>query len=115
MSSLDRILPFLRPIEDLLRDPAITEVMVNAGGRRVFVERAGRLEAVPDRVLEVRNLTVAIKNIADALWRYAVCSGKRPGIQRPASVAGNARRSGARVLAACRTPRSIKAETTRRA
>ena len=41
MSSLDRILPFLRPIEDLLRDPAVTEVMVNDGGRRVFVERDG--------------------------------------------------------------------------
>lgn len=66
MSSLDRILPFLRPIEDLLADPDITEVMVNAGGRRVFVERSGRLEAVPDRVLETRNLTVAIKNIARA-------------------------------------------------
>ena len=39
MSSLDRILPFLRPIEDLLRDPAVTELMVNDGGRRVFVER----------------------------------------------------------------------------
>jgi pilus assembly protein CpaF len=66
MSSLDRILPFLRPIEDLLADPDITEVMVNAGGRCVFVERAGRLQAVPDRVLEPRNLTVAIKNIARA-------------------------------------------------
>ena len=41
MSSLDRILPFLQPIEDLLRDPAVTEVMVNDGGRRVFVERGG--------------------------------------------------------------------------
>ena len=66
MSSLDRILPFLRPIEDLLRDPTITEVMVNNGGRRVFVEKNGALEAVPDRVIEVRNLTVAIKNIARA-------------------------------------------------
>ncbi len=66
MSSLDRILPFLRPIEDLLRDPAVTEVMVNDGGRRVFVEREGALEAVPDRTLEPRNLTVAIKNIARA-------------------------------------------------
>jgi pilus assembly protein CpaF len=66
MSSLDRILPFLRPIEDLLRDPAITEVMVNEGGRRVFVEREGALEAVPDRHLEARNLTAAIKNIARA-------------------------------------------------
>ena len=66
MSSLDRILPFLRPIEDLLVDPTVTEVMVNAGGRRVFVERDGTVEAVPDRTLEVRNLTVAIKNIARA-------------------------------------------------
>lgn len=66
MSSLDRILPFLRPIEDLLRDPEVTEVMVNAGGRRVFVERNGRLEPVRDRTLEARNLTVAIKNIARA-------------------------------------------------
>jgi pilus assembly protein CpaF len=66
MSSLDRILPFLRPIEDLLRDSTITEVMVNSGGRRVFVERNGVIEAVPDRTIEVRNLTVAIKNIARA-------------------------------------------------
>lgn len=66
MSSLDRILPFLRPIEDLLVDPTVTEVMVNSGGRRVFVERMGTLERVADRTLEVRNLTVAIKNIARA-------------------------------------------------
>jgi pilus assembly protein CpaF len=66
VSSLDRILPFLRSIEDLLVDPTVTEVMVNAGGRRVFVERQGTVEAVPDRTLEVRNLTVAIKNIARA-------------------------------------------------
>jgi pilus assembly protein CpaF len=66
MSSLDRILPFLRPIEDLLRDQHITEVMVNDGGRHVFVERDGVLESVADRVLETRNLTVAIKNIARA-------------------------------------------------
>jgi pilus assembly protein CpaF len=66
VSSLERILPFLRPIEDLLTDPSVTEVMVNGGGRRVFVERRGVLEAVADRALEVRNLTVAIKNIARA-------------------------------------------------
>jgi pilus assembly protein CpaF len=66
VSSLDRILPFLRPVEDLLVDPTITEVMVNAGGRRIFVEREGSLEPVPDRTLEIRNLSVAIKNIARA-------------------------------------------------
>ncbi len=66
MSSLDRILPFLKPIEDLLCDSTITEVMVNDGGRRVFVEREGMIEAVAGRTLETRNLTVAIKNIARA-------------------------------------------------
>jgi pilus assembly protein CpaF len=66
MSSLERILPFLKPIEDLLRDPAVTEVMVNEGGRRVFVERRGVLEVAADRTLDTRNLTVAIKNIARA-------------------------------------------------
>ncbi len=66
MSSLDRILPFLKPIEDLLRDPTVTEVMVNEGGARVFVERSGTLEPLVDRRLESRNLTVAIKNIARA-------------------------------------------------
>jgi pilus assembly protein CpaF len=66
MSSLDRILPFLRPIEDLLTDASITEIMVNDGGRNVFVERQGTMQRVADRSLEVRNLTVAIKNIARA-------------------------------------------------
>jgi pilus assembly protein CpaF len=66
MSSWDRILPFLRPIEDLLTDASITEVMVNDGGRSVFIERGGTTELVPDRRLESRNLTVAIKNIARA-------------------------------------------------
>lgn len=47
-------------------DPAITEVMVNDGGRRVFIERDGAIEPVAGRTLESRNLTVAIKNIARA-------------------------------------------------
>jgi pilus assembly protein CpaF len=66
VSSLDRILPFLKGIDDLLLDPAVTEVMVNEGGRRVFVERDGMIEPIPERTLETRNLTVAIKNIARA-------------------------------------------------
>ena len=36
----------LGPVEALLRDPAVTDVMIN-GGREVHVERAGRLEATP--------------------------------------------------------------------
>ncbi len=66
MSTFDRILPFIQPIAHLLQDPRITEVMVNAGGRRVFVEEAGALREVPDLRLDERNLRVAIKNIARA-------------------------------------------------
>jgi pilus assembly protein CpaF len=64
MSSFARILPFVKPIEHLLLDPTVTEVMVNGGGRRVFVERNGTVEEVPDLALDERNLKVAIKNIA---------------------------------------------------
>jgi pilus assembly protein CpaF len=64
VSSLSRILPFIRPLEQLLLDPTVTEVMVNAGGRRVFVEREGTLEEVCGVSLDERNLKVAIKNIA---------------------------------------------------
>jgi pilus assembly protein CpaF len=39
------------PIEVLLQDPEVTEVMVN-GPDDVFVERKGRLERVPDRLFE---------------------------------------------------------------
>ena len=52
MSSLDRILPFLKPIEDLLVDPTVTEVMVNDGGRRVFIERDGAMEPIEGRTLD---------------------------------------------------------------
>jgi pilus assembly protein CpaF len=39
------------PIEYLLKDPSVTEVMVN-GPDDVFVEREGRIERVPDRLFE---------------------------------------------------------------
>ena len=76
MSSLDRILPFLRPIEDLLRDPSVTEVMVNDGGQAVFVERAGRVEPVLDRTLEPRNLSNA--RTRDFRMRATLRSVNRP-------------------------------------
>jgi pilus assembly protein CpaF len=60
------ILPFLRPIEQYILDPEISEVLVNASGR-VFVERLGVLEEVPSVVLEKKHLEVAVKNIARRL------------------------------------------------
>lgn len=59
------ILPFLRPIEELIRNPNISDILVNNGGR-VFVERHGLLTE-ENIVMSERFLTVAIKNIARAL------------------------------------------------
>ena len=64
--SFELILPFLRPIEYLIRDSEISEILVN-GNRRVFIERAGRLEEVPNVELQEKSLQVAVKNIARTL------------------------------------------------
>jgi pilus assembly protein CpaF len=64
--SFDVILPFLRPIEGLIKDPEVSEIMVNAPAR-VFIERSGRLEEVPGVTIPERSLQVAVRNIARAL------------------------------------------------
>lgn len=60
------ILPFLRPIERLILDERISEIMVNGSGR-VFIEREGDLSEVADIFLTEKNLQVAVRNIARAL------------------------------------------------
>ncbi|HVX29194.1 MAG TPA: ATPase, T2SS/T4P/T4SS family [Nitrolancea sp.] len=64
--SFDLILPFIRPLEPLLEDREVSEIMVN-GPHQVYVERRGRLEAVPDLGLAEKHLQVAIRNIARVL------------------------------------------------
>ena len=65
--SFDLILPFLRPIEHLIMDPSVSEIMVN-GADRVFVERGGLVEPVQLQApLMERSLQVAIRNIARIL------------------------------------------------
>ena len=66
MIGFETILPFLRPIEHLIMDDTISEVMVN-GADRVFIERAGFLQEVPDLKLSEKSLMVAVKNIARRL------------------------------------------------
>ena len=66
MNGFELILPFLRPIEHLILDPDISEIMVN-GPDHIFIERAGYLQAVPDVKLTAQALTVAVKNIARRL------------------------------------------------
>jgi pilus assembly protein CpaF len=66
MHGFETILPFLKPIEHLILDTSVSEVMVN-GPDQVFVERAGFVEQVPGVSLGERSLLVAVKNIARRL------------------------------------------------
>ena len=66
MHGFETILPFLRPIEHLILDDSISEVMVN-GPDRVFIERNGFVQEIPGISLGERALTVAVKNIARRL------------------------------------------------
>ena len=45
MNGFETILPFLKPIEHLILDDAISEVMVN-GPDHIFIEKAGFIEPV---------------------------------------------------------------------
>jgi pilus assembly protein CpaF len=64
--SFDLILPYLRPIASLVRDPNVSEIMVNGPGA-VFIERDGVLSRVEEVVLEERHLQTAVKAIARLL------------------------------------------------
>jgi pilus assembly protein CpaF len=66
MNGFETILPFLKPIEHLIRDDSISEVMVN-GPDHIFIEKAGFIETVPGIHLGEKSLMVAVKNIARRL------------------------------------------------
>ena len=63
--SLETILPFLQPIEHIILDPAVSEVMVNGDGA-IFLQRNGLLTVVDAR-LEPKYLMNAVKRIARSL------------------------------------------------
>jgi pilus assembly protein CpaF len=58
----------LGPLEDLLADPDVEEVMVNGPGR-VYVERGGRIEPVDVRFADEEELRNAIERILAPLGR----------------------------------------------
>jgi pilus assembly protein CpaF len=66
MNGFEMILPFLKPIEHLILDDSVSEVMVN-GANRVFIEKQGWLQRVPGIALGEKSLMVAVKNIARRL------------------------------------------------
>lgn len=66
MNGFEVILPFLKPIEHLILDDSISEVMIN-GPDHIFIEKGGFLEQVKGVSLGERSLLVAVKNIARRL------------------------------------------------
>lgn len=66
MNGFETILPFLKPIENLILDDEISEVMIN-GPDSVFIEKRGFLEQVCGISLGEKALMVAVKNIARRL------------------------------------------------
>src|SRR5467141_4537581 len=66
MNGFELILPFLRPIQHLILDPDINEIMVN-GPEHIFIEKAGHLQSVPGVAMTPESLIVAVKNIARRL------------------------------------------------
>jgi len=61
-----RILPFLKPIEALIRDPDISDIMVN-GERGIFFEKDGCMAQATGVTIREQYLQVAARNIARAL------------------------------------------------
>ncbi len=64
--SFAMILPYLKPIEHLILDPEVSEIMVNADGS-VFMERAGLITSMPDLTISERQRQAAVRNIARIL------------------------------------------------
>ncbi len=56
----ETILPFLRPIEHLILDPDISEIMVNAGSQ-IFIEKRGQLTQVPGIMIVIDESTISVK------------------------------------------------------
>ncbi len=60
------ILPYLRPIENLILDPEISEIMLNSP-TEIFIEKEGVIEKVQGVTISTDQLRVAVQNIARSL------------------------------------------------
>jgi len=58
----------LGPLEPLLRDPTINDILVN-GSQQIFVERAGKLELTPVKFKDEKHLARVIDKIVSAVGR----------------------------------------------
>lgn len=66
MMNWDVIIPFFRPIENLFREPDISDILIN-GPDCVFIEKSGIVQRVPGVSLTEKSIQVGIRNIARLL------------------------------------------------
>ena len=69
------ILHFLDPVGQFLRDPTVTEVMIN-GPQEVYIERRGRLELTDAKFPSESSLVAAVRNVLQYV-------GKRLTLEHP--------------------------------
>ncbi len=67
----------LGPIEPLLKDPTVTDILVNTYSQ-VFLERGGHLEMTPVRFKDDRHLLRIITKIVTAIGRRIAADGGCP-------------------------------------
>ena len=79
MLGFETILPFLRPIEHLIRDDSISEIMVN-GSAHVFIERAGVLQGLAKPHLEREIFDGRGQEHRPATWRRHLRAETDPGL-----------------------------------
>lgn len=60
--------PFLEPLQTYLDDDSVSEIMIN-GPEQIFIERAGKIEKVPETFNSHKALVAAAKNIGRAIER----------------------------------------------
>lgn len=92
---------FLAPIAALLGDPAVSEIMIN-GHARIYVERRGRIEAVPTRFPSEAALMSALRLLAQYMGRpfdpeNPILEGRMPDGSRVEAVMGDLAKGGIHV------------------
>jgi len=60
---------FFAPIQEFLMDDEVAEVMIN-GPQQVYVERKGKLTAVPAKFANEQSLQAAVMNVARSVGRF---------------------------------------------
>jgi pilus assembly protein CpaF len=89
---LDLIKTFLKPLAPFHDDPDVSEVMINRGGREIFVERGGHFDRVSGVELSEVELNTAVKNLARIVTgdelsiRHPIYDGRLPDGSRVAAI-----------------------------